>query len=122
MALTGPSHALRSAAAKAGSGALAVAVICAGWAALAWSTELGGELFIDPGRLIADFAIPQAAPTEPFHANSANTPGEAVAQLVMPKASSAACKRGGAGGLRANVQGARPMRNIVPLIVIAGLA
>jgi hypothetical protein len=72
-------------AAKAGIGALAAALIFAGWAALAWNTGLGGELFIEPGRLIADVAIPQASPTETFHAKSANSPGEAVAQFVMAR-------------------------------------
>jgi hypothetical protein len=72
-------------AAKAGIGALAAALIFAGWATLAWNTGLGGEIFIEPGRLIADVAIPQASSTETFHAKSANSPGEAVAQFVIAR-------------------------------------
>jgi hypothetical protein len=70
---------------RAAFAALAVAVLCAAWATLAWNTGLGGEFFIEPGRFIADFALPQTSPAEPFHATSANSPGEAVAQFVIAR-------------------------------------
>lgn len=66
-------------------GAIAVAAFCAGWALLAWNTGLGGELFMQPGSLIADLVLPVATPGEPFEAKSAKSLAEGSAQLVVAR-------------------------------------
>jgi hypothetical protein len=65
--------------------AIAVAVISAAWALVAWNTGLGGDLFIRPGGWIADVVLPAPNPTKTFQAQSANSVGEALAQFVIAR-------------------------------------
>jgi hypothetical protein len=65
-------------------GAIAVAVLCAGWAVLAWETGFGGKAFMQPGTFIADLFL-AAGPGEPFEAKSASSVAEGFAQLVLAR-------------------------------------
>jgi hypothetical protein len=66
-------------------GALAMAALCAGWAVLAWNTGFGGDIFIKPGHLIAEWVLPMGAPSERFEARSAKSAEEAFAQFVVAR-------------------------------------
>jgi hypothetical protein len=66
-------------------GALAMAALCAGWAVLAWSTGFGFDLFIEPGRWIAEWVFPVGTPGEPFEPKSAKSAEEAFVQLAIAR-------------------------------------
>jgi hypothetical protein len=66
--------------------ALAVAALCAGWAVLAWNTGFGAELFIEPGRLIAESVLPVDNANQTFETKSAKSMEEAFAQVAVARA------------------------------------
>jgi hypothetical protein len=62
-----------------------VAAFCATWAMLAWNTELGIEIFMKPGAVIADLVLPIDSPGQPFEAKSAKSVAEGFAQLAVAR-------------------------------------
>jgi hypothetical protein len=66
--------------------ALAMAALCAGWAVLAWNTGFGGDIFIEPGRWIAELVLPVASPNQTFETKSAKSIEEAFAYVAVIRA------------------------------------
>jgi hypothetical protein len=70
---------------RAAFSALAMSVLFAGWALLAWNTGVGGEIFIEPGRVIAESILPAADSSQPFKTTSAKSVDEAFVHVAVAR-------------------------------------
>ena len=63
--------------------AVALFGACTLWAAVTWYTGIGVSVFVTPGEPLAELVFPVTK--EPYLAQSAHSPAEAIAQLVVAR-------------------------------------